>query len=42
LAFLEKLSYGIGELEESKHVRYGRAILSDRFGDLLLSQTELP
>jgi hypothetical protein len=42
VAFLEKLSYDLGELEESKHVRYGRAIFSDRFGDLLLSQTKLP
>jgi hypothetical protein len=42
VAFLEKLSYGLRKLEESKHVRDGRAILSDRFGDLLLSQTELP
>ena len=37
MAFLEKLSYGLGELEESKHVRYRRAILSDRLGDLLVS-----
>jgi hypothetical protein len=42
VTFLEKLSHGLWQLKESKHVRYGRAILSDRFRDLLLSKAELP
>jgi hypothetical protein len=39
---LKEFSHGLRQLKKSQHVRDRRAVLSDRFSDLLLSQPKLP